>query len=144
MKSIYISIIMKSIYKICIDGELDELKKRRNEIYEIIEDIPNDGDDLREDEDDISFAAAYCKDHDTALETFKYLYEECGYPRHCVHYAMIGAAASRNARLINYMYNDIDEHEKDDFIGELEDQLEMTDHPNPSIFIEYALFELNN
>ena len=82
---------MKSIYRTCIDGELDELKKRRNEIDEIIEDIPNVDNDLREDEDDLSFAAAYCKDHDTGLETFKYLYEECGYPRHCVNYAMVGA-----------------------------------------------------
>ena len=134
---------MKSIWKICENGELDELKKRRNEIDEIIEELPKDGDDLREDEDDISFAAAYCKDHDTALEIFKYLYEKCGYPRHCVHYAMVGAAASRNAKLINYMYNDIDEHEKENFIGELEDELAMMDHPNPRVFIEYALFELN-
>ena len=135
---------MKSIYRTCIDGELDELKKRRNEIDEIIEDIPNVDNDLREDEDDISFAAAYCKDHDTALETFKYLYEECGYPRHCVNYAMVGAAVSRNAKLINYIYNDIDEHEKADFISDLEDQLAMSDHPNPNVFIEYALLELNN
>ena len=135
---------MKSIYRTCIDGELDELKKRRNEIDEIIEDIPNVDNDLREDEDDLSFAAAYCKDHDTGLETFKYLYEECGYPRHCVNYAMVGAAVSRNAKLINYIYNDIDEHEKADFIGDLEDQLAMSDHPNPNVFIEYALFELNN
>ena len=134
---------MKSIWKLCENGKLDELKKRRNEIDEIIEDIPNDGDDLREDEDDLSFAAAYCKDHDTGLETFKYLYEECGYPRHCVHYAMVGAAASRNAKLINYIYNDIDEHEKADFIGDLEDELAMMDHPNPNVFIEYALLELN-
>ena len=98
---------------------------------------------MREDEDDLSFAAAYCKDHDTGLETFKYLYEECGYPRHCVNYAMVGAAVSRNAKLINYIYNDIDEHEKADFIGDLEDQLAMSDHPNPSVFIEYALLELN-
>lgn len=135
---------MKSIYRTCIDGELDELKKRRNEIDEIIEDIPNVDNDLREDEDDLSFAAAYCKDHDTGLETFKYLYEECGYPRHCVNYAMVGAAVSRNAKLINYIYNDIDEHEKADFIGDLEDQLAMSDHPNPNVFIEYALLELNN
>ena len=135
---------MKSIYRTCIDGELDELKKRRNEIDEIIEDIPNVDNDLREDEDDLSFAAAYCKDHDTGLETFKYLYEECGYPRHCVHYAMVGAAVSRNAKLINYIYNDIDEHEKADFIGDLEDQLAMSDHPNPNVFIKYALLELNN
>ena len=135
---------MKSIYRTCIDGELDELKKRRNEIDEIIEDIPNVDNDLREDEDDISFAAAYCKDHDTGLETFKYLYEECGYPRHCVNYAMVGAAVSRNAKLINYIYNDIDEHEKADFISDLEDQLAMSDHPNPNVFIEYALLELNN
>ena len=135
---------MKSIYRTCIDGKLDELKKRRNEIDEIIEDIPNDGDDLREDEDDISFAAAYCKDHDTGLETFKYLYEECGYPRHCVNYAMVGAAVSRNAKLINYIYNDVDENEKADFISDLEDQLAMSDHPNPNVFIEYALLELNN
>ena len=135
---------MKSIYKTCIDGELDELKKRRNEINEIIEELPKDGDDLREDEDDISFAAAYCKDHDTALETFKYLYEECGYPRHCVHYAMVGATASRNAKLINYMYNNLEENEKSYFLGELEDELAMTDHPNPNVFIEYALLELNN
>ena len=135
--------IMKSIWKMCENGELDELKKRRNEIDEIIEDIPNVDNDLREDEDDLSFAAAYCKDHDTGLETFKYLYEECGYPRHCVHYAMVGAAASRNAKLINYIYNDIDEHEKADFISDLEDQLAMSDHPNPNVFIEYALFELN-
>lgn len=135
---------MKSIYRTCIDGELDELKKRRNEIDEIIEDIPNVDNDLREDEDDLSFAAAYCKDHDTGLETFKYLYEECGYPRHCVHYAMVGAAVSRNAKLINYIYNDIDEHEKMDFIGDLEEQLAMSDHPNPNVFIEYALLELNN
>ena len=134
---------MKSIYRTCIDGELDELKKRRNEIDEIIEDIPNVDNDLREDEDDLSFAAAYCKDHDTGLETFKYLYEECGYPRHCVNYAMVGAAVSRNAKLINYIYNDIDEHEKADFIGDLEDQLAMSDHPNPNVFIEYALLELN-
>ena len=33
----------------CENGGLDELKKRRNEIDEIIEDIPNDGDDTRED-----------------------------------------------------------------------------------------------
>lgn len=135
---------MKSIYRTCIDGELDELKKRRNEIDEIIEDIPNVDNDLREDEDDLSFAAAYCKDHDTGLETFKYLYEECGYPRHCVNYAMVGAAVSRNAKLINYIYNDIDEHEKADFISDLEDQLAMSDHPNPNVFIEYALLELNN
>ena len=135
---------MKSIYRTCIDGELDELKKRRNEIDEIIEDIPNDDNDLREDEDDLSFAAAYCKDHDTGLETFKYLYEECGYPRHCVNYAMVGAAVSRNAKLINYIYNDVDENEKADFIGDLEDQLAMSDHPNPNVFIEYALLELNN
>ena len=134
---------MKSIYRTCIDGELDELKKRRNEIDEIIEDIPNVDNDLREDEDDLSFAAAYCKDHDTGLETFKYLYEECGYPRHCVNYAMVGAAVSRNAKLINYIYNDIDEHEKADFIGDLEDQLAMSDHPNPNVFLEYALLELN-
>ena len=136
--------MLKSIYRTCIDGELDELKKRRNEIDEIIEDIPNVDNDLREDEDDLSFAAAYCKDHDTGLETFKYLYEECGYPRHCVNYAMVGAAVSRNAKLINYIYNDIDEHEKADFIGDLEDQLAMSDHPNPNVFIEYALLELNN
>ena len=135
---------MKSIYRTCIDGELDELKKRRNEIDEIIEDIPNDDNDLREDEDDLSFAAAYCKDHDTGLETFKYLYEECGYPRHCVHYAMVGAAVSRNAKLINYIYNDVDENEKADFIGDLEEQLAMSDHPNPNVFIEYALLKLNN
>lgn len=135
---------MKSIYRTCIDGELDELKKRRNEIDEIIEDIPNVDNDLREDEDDLSFAAAYCKDHDTGLETFKYLYEECGYPRHCVNYAMVGAAVSRNAKLINYIYNDVDENEKADFIGDLEDQLAMSDHPNPNVFIEYALLELNN
>ena len=135
---------MKSIYRTCIDGELDELKKRRNEIDEIIEDIPNDDNDLREDEDDLSFAAAYCKDHDTGLETFKYLYEECGYPRHCVNYAMVGAVVSRNAKLINYIYNDVDENEKADFIGDLEDQLAMSDHPNPNVFIEYALLELNN
>ena len=135
--------MLKSIYRTCIDGELDELKKRRNEIDEIIEDIPNVDNDLREDEDDLSFAAAYCKDHDTGLETFKYLYEECGYPRHCVNYAMVGAAVSRNAKLINYIYNDIDEHEKADFIGDLEDQLAMSDHPNPNVFIEYALLELN-
>ena len=92
--------MMKSIWKVCENGEFDELKKRRNEIDQIIEDIPNDGDDMREDEDDISFAVAFCKDHDTGLETFKYLYEECGYPRHCIHYAMVGAAASRNAKLI--------------------------------------------
>ena len=133
---------MKSIYRTCIDGELDELKKRRNEIDEIIEDIPNVDNDLREDEDDLSFAAAYCKDHDTGLETFKYLYEECGYPRHCVHYAMVGAAASRNAKLINYMYNNLEENEKSYFLGELEDELAMTDHPNPNVFIEYALVEL--
>ena len=135
---------MKSIYKTCIDGELDELKKRRNEINEIIEELPKNGDDLREDEDDISFAAAYCKNHDAGLETFKYLYEECGYPRHCVHYAMVGAAASRNAKLINYMYNNLEENEKSYFLGELEDELAMTDHPNPNVFIEYALLELNN
>ena len=134
---------MKSIYRTCIDGELDELKKRRNEIDEIIEDIPNVDNDLREDEDDISFAAAYCKDHDTALEIFKYLYEKCGYPRHCVHYAMVGAAASRNAKLINYMYNNLEENEKSYFLGDLEDELAMTDHPNPNVFIEYALIELN-
>ena len=134
---------MKSICKICENGELDELKKRRNEIDEIIEEIPNDGDDMRKDEDDLSFAAAFGKKHDTGLETFKYLYEECGYPRHCVHYAMVGAAASRNVKLINYIYNDIDEHEKAGFIGDLEDELAMTDHPSPSVFIEYALFELN-
>ena len=133
---------MKSIYRTCIDGELDELKKRRNEIDEIIEDIPNVDNDLREDEDDLSFAAAYCKDHDTGLETFKYLYEECGYPRHCVNYAMVGAAVSRNAKLINYMYNNLEENEKSYFLGELEDELAMTDHPNPNVFIEYALVEL--
>lgn len=133
---------MKSIWKACENGELDELKKRRNEIDEIIEDIPNVDNDLREDEDDLSFAAAYCKDHDTGLETFKYLYEECGYPRHCVHYAMVGAAASRNAKLINYMYNNLEENEKSYFLGELEDELAMTDHPNPNVFIEYALVEL--
>ena len=55
---------------------------------------------------------------------------------------MVGAAASRNAKLINYIYNDIDEHEKEDFIGDLEDELAMMDHPNPSVFIEYALVEL--
>jgi len=135
--------MLKSIWKLCENGELDELKKRRNEIDEIIEDIPNDGDDLREYEDDLSFAAAYCKDHDTALETFKYLYEECGYPKHCVHYAMVGATVSRNAKLINYIYNDIDDNEKESFIGDLEDELALTDHPNPNVFIEYALFELN-
>ena len=135
---------MKSIWKVCENGELDELKKRRNEIDKIIEEIPNDGDDMREDEDDLSFAVAFCKKHDVGLETFKYLYEECGYPRHCVHYAMVGAAASRNAKLINYMYNYIDEHEKENFIGDLEDELVMTGHPNPSVFIEYALFEINN
>ena len=134
---------MKSIWKMCENGELDELKKRRSEIDEIIEEIPNDGDDMRKDEDDLSFAAAFGKNHDTALETFKYLYEECGYPRHCVHYAMVGATASRNAKLINYIYNDIDEHEKSDFLGDLEDELVMTDHPSPGVFIEYALFELN-
>ena len=84
--------MLKSIWKLCENGELDELKKRRNEIDQLIEDIPNDGDDLREDEDDLSFA---------------------------------------------------DEHEKEDFIGDLEDELALTDHPNPSVFIEYALFELN-
>ena len=135
---------MKSIWKACENGELDELKKRRNEINEIIEELPKDGDDLREDEDDISFAIAFCKDHDTALEMYKYLYEECGYPRHCKYYAMIGASASRNAKLINYIYNDVDEHEKEEFIGDLEDELAMTDHPNPNVFIEYALLELNN
>ena len=134
---------MKSIYRTCIDGELDELKKRRNEIYKIIEEeIPNDGDDLREDEDDLSFAVAFCKDHDTALEMYKYLYEECNYPRHCEIFAMVGAVASRNAKLINYMYNNLDENEKADFLGELEDELAMTDHPNPNVFIEYALLEL--
>jgi hypothetical protein len=135
--------MMKSIWKVCENGEFDELKKRRNEIDQIIEDIPNDGDDMREDEDDISFAVAFCKDHDTGLETFKYLYEECGYPRHCIHYAMVGAAASRNAKLINYIYNDIDEHEIAGFLGDLEDQLVMTDHPNPNVFMKYALLELN-
>ena len=135
---------MKSIYKTCIDGELDELKKRRNEINEIIEELPKDGDDLREDEDDISFAIAFCKDHDTALEMYKYLYEKCGYPKHCEYYAMVGAAASRNAKLINYMYNNLEENEKSYFLGELEDELAMTDHPNPNVFIEYALLELNN
>ena len=134
---------MKSIYKTCIDGELDELKKRRNEINEIIEELPKDGDDLREDEDDISFAIAFCKDHDTALEMYKYLYEKCGYPKHCEHYAMVGAAASRNAKLINYMYNNLEENEKSYFLGELEDELAMTDNPNPNVFIEYALIELN-
>ena len=135
---------MKSIYKTCIDGELDELKKRRNEINEIIEELPKDGDDLREDEDDISFAIAFCKDHDTALEMYKYLYEKCGYPRHCKYYAMVGAVAARNAKLINYMYNNLEENEKSYFLGELEDELAMTDHPNPNVFIEYALLELNN
>ena len=135
---------MKSIWKVCENGELDELKKRRNEINEIIEELPKNGDDLREDEDDISFAAAYCKNHDAGLETFKYLYEECGYPRHCVNYAMVGAAVSRNAKLINYMYNNLEENEKSYFLGELEDELAMTDHPNPNVFIEYALLELNN
>ena len=134
---------MKSIYKTCINGEFDELKKRRNEIDEIIEDVPNDGDDLREDEDDLSFAVAFCKDHDTSLKMYKYLYEECNYPKHCKLFAMIGAVASRNAKLINYIYNDVDEHEKEEFIGDLEDELAMTDHPNPRVFIEYALFELN-
>ena len=134
---------MKSIYRTCIDGELDELKKRRNEINEIIEELPKDGDDLREDEDDISFAIAFCKDHDTALEMYKYLYEECGYPRHCKYYAMIGASASRNAKLINYMYNNINENEKVDFLGELDNELAITDHPSSNVFIEYALFELN-
>ena len=56
---------------------------------------------------------------------------------------MVGAAASRNAKLINYIYNDVDEHEKEEFIGDLEDELAMTDYPNPRVFIEYALFELN-
>ena len=106
---------MKSIYKTCINGEFDELKKRRNEIDEIIEDVPNDGDDLREDEDDLSFAVAFCKDHDTSLKMYKYLYEECNYPKHCKLFAMIGAVASRNAKLINYMYNNINENEKVDF-----------------------------
>ena len=32
---------------------------------------------------------------------------------------------------------------KQSFIGDLEDELVMTDHPSPSVFIEYALFELN-
>ena len=64
----------------CENGELDELKKRRNEIDEIIEEIPNDGDDMRKDEDDLSFAVAFGKNHDTGLETFKYLYEECELP----------------------------------------------------------------
>ena len=133
---------MKSIYKTCINGEFDELKKRRNEIDEIIEDVPNDGDDLREDEDDLSFAVAFCKDHDTSLKMYKYLYEECNYPKHCKLFAMIGAVASRNAKLINYMYNNLEENEKSYFLGELEDELAMTDHPNPSVFIEYALVEL--
>ena len=136
--------MLKSIWKLCENGELGELKKRRNEIDEIIEDIPNDGDDMREEEDDLSFAAAACENHDTGLEMYKYLYEECNYPRHCEYNAMVGAAASRNARLINYMYNNIDEHEKAIFIGDLDEQLSMTDHPNPNIFMEYALFELNN
>tara|TARA_B100000902_G_scaffold278847_1_gene264750 strand:+ start:84 stop:491 length:408 start_codon:yes stop_codon:yes gene_type:complete len=135
---------MKSIYKTCIDGELDELKKRRNEINEIIEELPKDGDDLREDEDDISFAIAFCKDQDKALEMYKYLYEKCGYPRHCKYYAMVGAVAARNAKLINYMYNNLEENEKSYFLGDLEDELAMTDHPNPNVFIEYALIELNN
>tara|TARA_B100001173_G_scaffold299037_1_gene297207 strand:+ start:37 stop:447 length:411 start_codon:yes stop_codon:yes gene_type:complete len=134
---------MKSIYKTCINGEFDELKKRRNEIDEIIEDVPNDGDDLREDEDDLSFAVAFCKDHDTSLKMYKYLYEECNYPKHCKLFAMIGAVASRNAKLINYMYNNINENEKVDFIGELDNELAITDHPNSNVFIEYALFELN-
>ena len=134
---------MKSIYKTCINGEFDELKKRRNEIDEIIEDVPNDGDDLREDEDDLSFAVAFCKDHDTSLKMYKYLYEECNYPKHCKLFAMIGAVASRNAKLINYMYNNINENEKVDFIGELDNELAITDHPSSNVFIEYALFELN-
>ena len=134
--------MLKSIWKLCENGELDELKKRRNEIDEIIEDIPNVDNDLREDEDDLSFAAAYCKDHETALEMYKYLYEKCGYPKHCKYYAMVGAAASRNAKLINYMYNNLEENEKSYFLGELEDELAMTDHPNPNVFIEYALVEL--
>ena len=62
----------------------------------------------------------------------------------CEIFAMVGAAASRNAKLINYMYNNLDENEKADFLGELEDELAMSDHPNPNVFIEYALFELNN
>ena len=134
---------MKSIYKTCINGEFDELKNRRNEIDEIIEEVPNDGDDLREDEDDLSFAVAFCKDHDTSLEMYKYLYEECNYPKHCKLFAMIGAVASRNAKLINYMYNNINENEKVDFIGELDNELAITDHPSSNVFIEYALFELN-
>ena len=134
---------MKSIYKTCINGEFDELKKRRNEIDEIIEEVPNDGDDLREDEDDLSFAVAFCKDHDTSLKMYKYLYEECNYPKHCKLFAMIGAVASRNAKLINYMYNNINENEKVDFIGELDNELAITDHPSSNVFIEYALFELN-
>jgi|TARA_R110002050_G_scaffold333_3_gene2103 hypothetical protein len=134
---------MKSIYKTCINGEFDELKKRRNEIDEIIEDVPNDGDDLREDEDDLSFAVAFCKDHDTSLKMYKYLYEECNYPKHCKLFAMIGAVASRNAKLINYMYNNINENEKVDFLGELDNELAITDHPSSNVFIEYALFELN-
>ena len=134
---------MKSIYKTCINGEFDELKKRRNEIDEIIEDVPNDGDDLREDEDDLSFAVAFCKDHDTSLKMYKYLYEECNYPKPCKLFAMIGAVASRNAKLINYMYNNINENEKVDFLGELDNELAITDHPSSNVFIEYALFELN-
>jgi hypothetical protein len=55
---------------------------------------------------------------------------------------MVGAVASRNAKLINYMDNNLDENEKADFLGELEDELAMTDHPNPNVFIEYALLEL--
>ena len=88
--------MLKSIWKLCENGELDELKKRRNEIDEIIEYIPNDGDDLREDEDDISFAVAFCKDHDTGLEIFKYLYEECGYPKHCSPRTMLFRAIKKN------------------------------------------------
>ena len=134
---------MKSIWKMCENGELDELKKRRNEIDEIIEELPKDGDDLREDEDDLSFAVAFCKDHDTSLKMYKYLYEECNYPKHCKLFAMIGAVASRNAKLINYMYNNINENEKVDFLGELDNELAITDHPSSNVFIEYALFELN-
>ena len=135
--------MLKSIWKLCENGELGELKKRRNEIDEIIEDIPNDGDDMREEEDDLSFAAAACENHDTGLEMYKYLYEECGYPRHCEYNAMVGAVISRNAKLINYMYNNIDdERERSLFIGDLDEQLSMSDHPSPNVFIEYALFEL--
>jgi len=34
------------------------------------------------------------------------------------------------------MYNNLEEHEKSYFLCDLEDQLAMTDHPSPNVFIE--------